>query len=185
MRTEQVKIYKFDELDDSAKERARAWYRGCGDVYSWGDESVESLKKFAEWFGIRIRDYSLGGSDNRSQGVKFDLNVDDWLADEYDETHGMRGVRLWKYLNNQFMLPDLSGNCPFTGYCMDEVLLDAVREFMERPHDVNYTELMTECIDRFVKEYAAEVDYEYSDEAVDENILANEYEFTEDGEHWG
>ena len=174
MRHKTIEIYLFEELSDSAKEKARMWYR-TGSEYPWGEESISSLKAFAEWFGVEIRNYSLGGSDNRSQGVEWRLNIDDALAD-------LKGVRLWKYLNNHFLLPKLDGSCPFTGYCMDEVLLDPIREFMTRPNQSeDYEGMIEESIHRFCKSYADDVDYYYSDEQVDESIIANEYEFLEDG----
>ena len=85
------------------------------------------------------------------------------------------------WLNNHRALPDLSGNFPFTGYCFDETLLDGIRKFLNRPWNCTYEELMQDCIDDFCKDYANDVDYQYSDEAVDESIAANEYEFLEDG----
>lgn len=174
MRTKEVQIFKYEELDDEAKENARDWYRSAGDCYSWGEENLDSLKAWAEWFHVKIRDYSLGGSDNRSQGVKFEVNIDSNVDD-------LRGVRLWKWLNNQFIFPKLDGSCPFTGYGFDETLLDPIREFMKRPSDLSYFELMKECIEAFCSAYAADVDYSYSDEAVEENIIANEYEFDSQG----
>lgn len=175
MRTKQVNVYQFSELSDAAKERARSWFRSCCNDYGWGHENLDSLMAFADWFRINVRTWSLGGSDNRSQGVEFSVAVDDAIGQ-------LRGVRLWKWLNNQLSLPDLSGNCPFTGYCFDEVLLDGVREFLKRPWNCNYHELMQHCIDAFCKAYAEDVDYAYSDEVVDETLGVNGYEFLENGE---
>lgn len=170
-----IKLYQFDELDDRARERAREWYRQ-GIEYDWGSDNVASLKAFADWFQVRIRDYSLGGSDNRSQGVKYELCCDDNLL-------GLSGVRLWKYFqNNPHMLPDLSGSCPFTGYYMDETLLNPIRAFLDKPTEgTTYEELIKDSIDEFCHAYAQDVDYQYSDEAVDESIEANEYTFLECG----
>jgi hypothetical protein len=166
-------IYKFSELDERAKERARDWYRQ-GIDYDWGSDNVASLKGWADWFYVKIKNYSLGGSDNRSQDVDFELNIDSNIEE-------LRGVRLWKWMQNQMVLPDLTGNCPFTGYCFDENLLDKIREFINHPWDTDYRELMQDCIDEFCKAYADDVDYQYSDEAVDESMEANDYEFDEDG----
>lgn len=165
-------VYTFDELSDSAKETARQWYREGLD-YSFAEDNVDSLKKWAEWMGVDITDYSLAGSDNRNNQVRWDIN-----SRQFD---GLRGVRLWKYLNNQFIMPDLSGNCPFTGYCFDESLLDTLRAFMRRPWDATYRTLIKESIDKFIRDYAADVDNCYTDESVDEAMDANEYEFYEDG----
>lgn len=178
MRVKTIQILTYSELSDTAKETARNWYRQCGDCYYSGDENVESLKRWAAWFHVKISNYSLGGSDNRSQGVQYDVIID-------DNAENLSGVRLWKWLNNQFMLPKLDGNCPFTGYCFDENLLNPIREFMKRPGGQSYADLMWECVESFVSAYAADVDYSYSDEAVEENILGNEYEFDEYGNHEG
>lgn len=178
MRTEEVKVLKYEELDDRAKEKARSWYTADNDCYGWHRENMQSLEGFAEAFNVKILDYNLGGSDNRNQHVKFELQID-------DNVDAMGGVRLWKWFNNQFAMPDLSGQCPFTGYCFDETLLDPIRKFMQRPSaGMTYKELIQDCVDEFCTEYANDVDYTYSDEAVAENIIANEYEFTEDGERW-
>ena len=173
MRLKTTAVYQFSELTDRAKDKARDWYRQ-GIEYDWGHDNMASLKAFASWFDLKIKNYSLGGSDNRSQGVSFEVTIDDKIAE-------LQGVRLWKWFNNQRALPDLSGNCPFTGYCFDETLLDGIRKFLNRPWNCTYEELMQDCIDDFCKDYANDVDYQYSDEAVDESIAANEYEFLEDG----
>lgn len=169
-RNKVTEVFKYDELDDRAKEKAREWF--CRDLeYPWAQENVDSLQKFAKWFQLRIMDYSLGGSDNRGQGVKYDIRCD-------DNIRFMSGVRLWKYFqNNPHMLPDLNGSCPFTGYCMDETLLDPFRKFMQRPDQSTYEDLVQESIHAFCKAYADDVDYQYEDEVVEENIIANEYEF--------
>ena len=174
-------VYQYAELDDKAKGKARHWYRSCEDCYCWGDESVASLKAFADWFGVKIRDYSLGGSDNWNNHVK-------WELDRFDQWFELEDVRLWKYLNNNpHHLPKLDGSCPFTGYCMDETLLDPIREFMKRPtinECMTIEKLIGEGIDKFVSAYCADVDYSYSDEAVAENIELNEYEFTKEGNRY-
>lgn len=174
-RTITREVFTFSELSETAKETARDWYRTDLE-YHWAGENMDSLKKWANWMNVVITDYSLGGSDNRNN-VRWHLNIEDKIAD-------LRGVRLWKFFTNQFPLPDLSGNCPFTGYCFDETLLDVIRDFMARPWDATYRDLIRESIDKYVHDYAADVDYTYENEAVDEAIEANGYEFYEDGSNY-
>lgn len=175
MRTITKEVFTFSELSETAKETAREWYRE-GMEYGWATENLDSLNAWAKWMGVSITNYSLGGSDNRDNHVRWHL--------ETDQFEGFRGVRLWKYLNNQFIMPDLSGNCPFTGYCFDETLLDVFRDFMKRPWDATYRDLIRASIDKLVHDYAADVDYTYENEAVDESIEANGYEFYEDGSNY-
>jgi hypothetical protein len=173
VRTITKTVFEFSELSESAKQTAREWYRANRD-YDWASENLESLKKWADWMRVEITGHSLGGSDNRDNHVRWHLNIDSWMAD-------LRGVRLWKFLNNQFNLPDLSGSCPFTGYRFDETLLNVFREFMARPWDASYRDLIRASIDKFVCDYSADVDYYYDDESIDESIEVNECEFYEDG----
>lgn len=188
MREKIIKLYRFNELSDTAKEKAREWYRS-GFEYFWGDDAVNSLKGFCEHFGIHLRDYAVDafGPDNY---VKADMP-------EYAED--IAGLRLWKYLQNQDLLtywnkyhkkkePLLNGDCPFTGYCMDESLLDPIREFMKSPPAGSdpdkvktWEELIEDCFDSWLRAVKVDIEYSYSDEAVDENITINEYEFLEDG----
>jgi len=172
-RTITKEIFKFPELSDSAKEKARYWYRSTTE-YTWLDENLQSLRKWGEWMHVKIKNYNLGGSDNRHNHIEWETDIDEGFD-------SLIGVRLWKYFQNQFAMPDLSGNCPFTGNCFDEVLLDRFREFMEHPWDTSYRKLIQESIDAFVESYAEDVDAEYSDEQVDEALYMNDYEFYEDG----
>lgn len=56
MRTIEVKVYKFDELSDNAKENAK---RQLLSEYFWADAALESLKAFAREIGIEITNYSV------------------------------------------------------------------------------------------------------------------------------
>lgn len=60
MRTVEVCLYKFEELSDKAKDRARDGFRQHGDLFAWGDEWAESLKAFAAKFGVRVKNWSIG-----------------------------------------------------------------------------------------------------------------------------
>ena len=46
----EITIYKFDELDDKAREKARAWYRD-GMEYPWFSEAMDSIRAFVKHFG--------------------------------------------------------------------------------------------------------------------------------------
>ena len=46
-------LYKFEELNDKAKERARDWYRE-GLEYGWHDESLQSVQAFCNFLDCKI-----------------------------------------------------------------------------------------------------------------------------------
>ena len=48
-------VYRFDELADAAKDKARAWYREGGFDYDWYDSVYEDFQQIAEILGIRFK----------------------------------------------------------------------------------------------------------------------------------
>ena len=180
MRTIKVKVFTFDELNDDAKERAREWYRrGQEPGGNWASEWRQTAEEAAKFLPFEITDWSVG--DYR-QFVKIRVKNND-VAD-------MSGVRLWKWLkagsvngSQWFNLGvDPFASCPFTGYCGDDFILDPIRVFLVRP-DISTTgrELFQACADSWVDAWAKDMEWCDSNECIDENILANGYEFDENG----
>jgi len=173
--TTQTKItYKFNELSDDAKDAARDWYRTDLE-FCWADEWRESLKGFCDHFPAAARDWSIS---------TWSYSYVEIESTESDDVNELTGIRLWKWLNNtgHFNAKTLSGEYPLTGFYGDELLLDPIREFRDRPNSTTtLPELMQACGDAWLMAYIAEWEYSYSDEAVDENIICNEYDFDEDG----
>lgn len=185
MRTIEVKLYKFDELSEAAQEKAlNKWNEGNIDI-PWMDENFDSMRKGLEFYDFELKDWSFDYY-NASNGY-FKIHSRHY----YDEIKELSGVRLWKYLQNNYstyrckykgeMKETISGGCPFTGYCVDENFLDPIRAFLKKPTDITFMELMEQCVHECAK--AIEMNYEYSQsmEYFKETCEANEYEFTEDG----
>lgn len=171
----EVTTYTIDEHPD--KERVYKYVReNWHDLYAWEGENIDSLKAFCEHFNLKL--------------IHWELSLCSYsyvVAQVPDDLEGLVGVRLWKYLNNNGLLHNglLSGNCPFTGYCMDENLLDPIRAFMKKPDTgLGFQGLIDECLDAWVKAYIADWEYAYSDEGIHEHLQANEYQFTEEGSLW-
>lgn len=183
MRTRTINIYNFNELDEETQQAAIEKFREFPDLYGWHHENIQSLKGFVDHFNLSSLDWeiSLCSYSNASASVN-----DEDLAN-------LQGIRLWKWLHNCGILRYynkhtkrhedlLSGDCPFTGYCFDENLLDAIREFVKKPEEgTTYQELINDCLSNWVKAYVTDWEYAYSDEGIKETIEANEYEFNEDG----
>lgn len=168
MRTIQTTVYQFGELNDEAKGKARAWYREGRSLF-WDGEYQDTLNAFCSALGIKWDCCDIDRMDIRYR-IQQDENI---LELSY--------VRLWKWLQAQSFVSKLKTDCPFTGFCADEDILQPLREFLERPTKTTLQELIGDCLYSWLKAYCADVEYQNSDEAVDSNILANEYEFTKDG----
>lgn len=184
MKTIELKLYSFSELSEEAKEKAFENFLSSERDFFWMDESLNSLKEGLIHFGFELKDWSIDyycATNAYLKIVPYDEDVEE-----------LQGVRLWKYIHNNDLLKYwcayqnkirnlLGGNCPLTGYCVDEGFLDPIRSFIKKPTELTFKELMEECAHQVMK--AIEVDYEYqsSMEFFMEECEANEREFLEDG----
>jgi hypothetical protein len=169
MRIIETKVYTFDELNDKAKEKALAWWSERYEMLD-GDDIVKSIKEFVGLFHGKLEDWSFDWYGGRSS----------WKVSLPEEVEEISGFRLYKWIvNNGVPYKD---NCPLTGMCWDETLLNEVREFMTYPkRSLTAKELIDSGIHNLLKVMEDEYRYQaYGDGAI-ENIQANEYEFTEDG----
>jgi predicted RNase H-like HicB family nuclease len=71
--------------------------------------------------------------------------------------------------------------CPFTGVCYDESLLDPFKAFITLPDARTFEDLLQEAMESLRIYLESEDEYRNSDEAIEEDIESNDYEFTEDG----
>ena len=173
--TETITAYTIEEHPNP--EAVFDWLRN-----NWHDlgehcvhEAVDSLKAFCTFFQADLSEYSVGIFSDRSEN---------WVIDIHADLEKLHGVRLWKYINNNFVAqhPDLlSGNCPFTGVCYDDSLMDEMAAFITRPDNRDWKSLLNDCIAALYTSLHNEGEYIYSDEGLRETCEANEYYFTENG----
>lgn len=166
MRTVQTKIYEFAELSETARERARNWYRQTGISCEWWDGIFED----AERVGLKITSFGLGR--NRHCKGSF-INSATECADRITKEHG----RVCETFKTAEAFLKERGHIIVDTAEKDESELEA---------KLNALELA--FLQSILKDYSiilqAEYDYLMSDSSVDESIVANKYEFTEVGMHF-
>jgi hypothetical protein len=74
-------------------------------------------------------------------------------------------------------------SCNLTGMCYDDDMMQPIYDFLElRTFDnTNFEDLLNSCFDAMRETLEKEEEYMYTDEYISEEILANEYEYTESG----
>lgn len=159
MRTVTTTLYFFNELPtNKAKEKARSWWREQTDGYQHEHEALDSIKVFAEYFGGEVHSYWF--SSNLSS-THVDVNGVD--ADSF--------VGIDTYITDRDHMP--------TGYYLDcdlwQTFYDEVREHGDPLLAFNRSILAVK------KAITEDVEYQESDEHIDEMLTINDYEFTEDG----
>ena len=154
MRVLTVEAFRFQDLEDEAKERAREWYRDGLD-YPWFSESIDSIRAFAKHFGVSLMDWEIGGGRNY---IKTDAT-----------NANFRGVRLDSI--NRDHMP--------TGYCLDADLWEAFYDEFKKTGDAKHA--FEQALEAALCAVQRDIEYQYSNEAVDESLRFNEYEFNSDG----
>ena len=158
MKTITIKVYSFDELSDSAKEKARSVYRSDGHYYAWGDENIYSLKAFCDYFSVVLTDYSIGTSSYS------------WVKTNATNQN-FRGLKL-KTIDRDYMP---------TGYSMDCSLWMTFYDVFKLTG--NALQAFNDAIDQFIKDTVSDMEFQESDEYIDEMMSMNEFEFNQDGDH--
>jgi hypothetical protein len=184
MREVVTQVYTFDELNDNAKENARQWYRGI-QCFDWSEEYIKSLKEALLFFDCKLKDYSIDWDCYSRSYFKWTTHL---------ETDDLHGVRLFKFIQNNYsqyvcrydkkQKPLLEGHCPFTGFCADEDFLDPIREFMKRPTEITFGDLIDSCVESLLMAGCNDCEFQQTDEVIDECICINGFEFTIDGDRY-
>jgi len=202
MRTVEMKVYKFDELSDSAKDKAREWFRGTIEPDDYAESVLDDANTIAQLFGLEIGTRTvklMGGGSRQEPEIYFDLG------------RGSGVYFSWSYQYKPGALAAVKG---YAG--QDEALhkivadlqaiqkknfyqLQASGEIRDRSYNTcevdrlddkeptaDALQEVEDCIYQFsnwiLSNLQKEYDYVNSDESVDENIRINEYEFTAEGE---
>ena len=161
MRVLEKKVFQIQEHPN--RNAVYNWI--CDNWHDLGEfalsDMIESLKAFADTIGATVS-YSLSIVPDRQEYVQFNFASD-----------------IEPSLESVLSRFDLSGNCPLTGVCYDENILDAFRNCRETD---SLREVINEVQANVLRALHNEGEYLYSDEGLFELCAANEYEFTESGE---
>ncbi len=173
MRTIQVKIYRYDELSDSAKDRAKDDYRSQHG-YIGEEEALETLRKLAEHFDAKLDRYEIDFTGAYCPSyAQFDFHTPEMSRREI----ARRLKRLGSY--NPETLKGL-GDCVLTGDGHDEDAIDGFRigflkakcSSLPALMDAALRSLLVSCIDQYQAFY---------EEDFGEHCDANDMEFYSDG----
>jgi hypothetical protein len=199
MRTIETKIFKFDELSPTAKERAKQDYRADGD-FPHGEEYIESLEKLAEHFGGKMTDYSIDWGNATYATSEFEMPDSEDIGNNNLPDHIQRGIgtsdateadvkaayEAWlkKKIDElgTFNPKTLKGHgdCVLTGCGTDEDAIDGLRKaYVGGERDLE--ELMKAAFESAMEDADSECEAFYEDENFSEHADGNDMEFYENG----
>lgn len=204
MRTVRTKIYKFEELSEDAQQKAINKHRevmdndfiyddthkvveAFNDVFetkegrnSWLDVYTDHMEEnILELKGLRLQKYLWNNYKNQLfKGKYYSL----WSKKDISYKYHKNG---YPVLKSRYSKVLKQNSCVLTGMCYDDDMLQPIYDFLEKRNFSNCTitfyHLINDCFDELRKTVENEIDYRNTDDAIIEEIKANEYEFTIDG----
>lgn len=206
MRTEEIQIFKYEELTDAAKANAREWWRNSaireGDSF-WSECTIDEAKEQGEAMGLEISNIYFSGFWSQGDGACFEgrwsaANVKaELVADGWGECEATTQIKRIAAEFAEFAKawPESSFTVKQRGRYSHENCTDfsvSLGEDEDNGEGKSTSEEWIEAEDQIIetaKSYmrwiyrqleAAYEDY-HADEQVENAIIANEYEFTADG----
>ncbi len=195
MRTIRTKVYKFEELSNEAKEVAIENYRNSGvldDVGFWAVDDCslfEPLQTELDLIGFKGSDFII--SNNR-KNIYFSIDRN-WFLDcaEALKVEHCDYFYKWLDITDEFLLQKIS----FEIYTPSGRNSDTTIEFICDEDYDKFTEEEEKVVENakikfdnhiqnVLRRIEADIDYRYTDEAITEDILANEYEFLSNGKQF-
>jgi len=199
MKTKQIEVYSFAELDDDAKEKAIQWFREGNFNYEWWDHVYEDAKEIGKLMGIEIDKIYFSGFSSQGDGACFEgsysyekgsVKAVKAYAPKDEELRRI-ALELSKVQRKRFY--GLTARVRQSGHYVHEMCTDinvyGDFDLGERYYtawigdDIEETikELLRDFMRWIYKSLETEYNWMNADEQIIESIECNEYEFNEDG----
>jgi len=168
MKTVSINIYKFNELSETAKQKALDHLFDLNVDYNWWEDMYEDAKEI----GLKITSSDI---DRKDITGEFNLEACE-VAQNVLNSHGEscetyktteKFMEVWQPIFSDYM-DESSEN--YESSESEETLIDLETEFLN--------DLLQDYLILLEHDY----DYRTSTEAIIESIECNDYDFTEDGE---
>lgn len=201
----EITVYKFEELSESAKERARDWYRRgiCDD--SWWYECVyEDAATIADLMGIDLRQRAaktIGGATVHKPAIYFSgfasqgdgacfegeyryrtgalKAVKDYAPELHRIAADLQAIQKRHFYKLRAKSKQRGRYSHSGSMAVDVWHVDGVD--VSRDAEDSITQALRDFADWIYRQLEKEYDFQNSDEAIDESIIANGYEFLESG----
>jgi len=210
-RIEKLTLYYFDELSPAAKEKAREEFREGNMDYDWWENTYADVAQCAAILGIEINtrydknpkgetvprgpEILFSGFWSQGDGACFEGTYS-WAkgcakaikkyAPKDEELHriGRELSSLQRKLNRSAVATMRHSGHYYHSGCMSVDVSsdwDKAQDYVPGGWEDQLTKLMRDFANWIYRQLETEYDWLNADEQVDEAIMANEYEFTEDG----
>lgn len=206
MREIKIKLYRYDELSESAQIRAWEDYNKNGLDFLDGSDFRDTLKAFEDLFNIRVYSWNV---DSTGYGFRY---CKGWQWDDGDDyfKNPFRFAKwVWNNWADKIQAPKVYGrlttdpatkktvykrreskttvtyDCTLTGFYVDCDIIAPILDCIHYKKEYyNMGQVFDDCLDSFFTAWQKGYEYYESREYFAETAAANEWEFTEYGELW-
>lgn len=188
MRVIETKVYTFDELSEEAKEKVREWFITNDDFSYHAETVIDDAKQIGALMGIDIKRVFYSGFYSQGDGACFE-------GDYSYKKGSVKAVKEYAPLDKELHkiveaiaklqrqnFYRLTATVKQRGYYMHERCTEISVTDCDNKTEQALAELLRDYMQWIYSQLEKENEYQSSEEVVDENIKANEYEFTEEGE---
>jgi hypothetical protein len=186
-----VYTYTFDELNESAKENARQWYREAFASDEWWD--FIAIATWGKLIGIDIENVYFSGFASQGDGACFTGHYEyakgatkairDYAGTD-EALHAIAdGLQAIQRRNFYQLSASVSHRGHYSHENCTDIDVSDCRTGNDTDSDTEETvkDLLRDFMRWAYRQLESEYDYLNSDESVDESILCNGYRFTESG----
>ena len=172
MRTIEVNLYEFEELSTEAKEKAIEKNRHINVDYDWWDWLYEGMSEV----GVKVNSFDIY---YKTIDITIEYSEDTALKAIESYNEGMEVVKISKQFiaDRDALIKKLGEGNDIDGYSVKNEFIYKYDEEIEYLEKQYRREMAEEVLSWLIEDY----EYLQTDEAIAETLIANEYEFTEDG----
>ena len=199
MRVVTTNVFQFDELSDDAKEKAREWFRAGSLDYEWWDAVYDDAERIAEIIGVEFSTRPvqlMGGGIRRDPCIYFRMNSGNDGAGfdgYYSYAKGCaKKIRAYAPQDTELhsLVDSLVAEQKTACYsltariasCRDTSVSVSVDGECGHWNESAVEQALSDFVSWIYLRLRDEFEYRMSDECVEEDIRANEYEFDENGQ---
>lgn len=207
MKTIKLTLFTFDELSETAKQKAIDNYRNkCYDYSFYYYEIINSAKAAAELFdfkfgreyttiknghiddcilnlsGVRLATYILNNygyglfKPSYIKTIHRAVNWPQFICKQYTTRDGQKYTQIFSHIRK-------NNDCTLTGMYCDVDILHPVYDFLKKPNKhTTFLDLIEDIENAIQKCFDNTEEWVNSDEFIADEMRANDFEFTENGE---
>lgn len=172
MRTIKITLYQFVELSTEAKEKAIEKNRHINVDYDWWDWLYEGMSEV----GVKVNSFDIYYKN-------IDITIEDSqytakkTIENYSEGNGLAKISKQFIADRDALIKKLGEGNDIAGYSVKDEFINKYDEEIEYLEEQYRREVSKKILDWLIEDY----EYLQTDEAIEETLIANEYDFTEDG----